>query len=181
MKRAVLVNGLPASGKTGVAQGLCAATGWPLLTLDSVKEPFFDELGLGDRAYNRALGRAAFTAIWNVVADAPNGTTAVIDAWFGVKPVAELRAMMARAGVVAAAELWCFAPGRVLAERYRARLGTRHPGHPGADYIPELEARAASVEPLAIAPVLRLDTTEPPDIPAVLGWLGTVLRETGEA
>ncbi len=54
MKRVILVNGLPASGKTAVSRAITARHGWPLLTLDSVKEPFFDEIGVGDRERNRA-------------------------------------------------------------------------------------------------------------------------------
>jgi predicted kinase len=51
MKRAVLVNGVPASGKSTVARGISVRTGWLLLILDRVKEPFFDELGIGDREF----------------------------------------------------------------------------------------------------------------------------------
>ncbi len=177
MKRAILVNGLPASGKTRAARAVVAATGWPLLTLDSIKEPFFDELGLGDREWNRALGRAAYTALWSLIADAADGSTFVVDAWFGFQPIDVLRRHLDRAGVTATAEIWCHAPGEVLAARYLERLDIRHPGHPGAAYAPELAARSATVAPLAIGPVFDYDSTLPLDGPALMTWLHSVLPD----
>ena len=70
-KRAVLVNGVPASGKSGVARALSAETGWPILALDTVKEPFLRALAPVDRPFNRRLGQAAYQAIFGVIADAP--------------------------------------------------------------------------------------------------------------
>src|SRR5690606_30985240 len=41
-KRLVMVNGVPASGKSHVATVLAQATGWPLLSLDTIKNPFLE-------------------------------------------------------------------------------------------------------------------------------------------
>ena len=49
MKSAVLVNGVPASGKSSIARLVSGATGWPLLGLDTIKEALFAHLGMGDR------------------------------------------------------------------------------------------------------------------------------------
>jgi glucokinase len=70
-KRLVMVNGVPASGKSGVAAALSQATGWPLLSLDSVKNPFLAEIGNVDRPFNRKLGRASMTAMFALLRDAP--------------------------------------------------------------------------------------------------------------
>ncbi len=175
MKRAVLVNGLPASGKSTVARALSAHFGWPILALDRIKEPFFDVTGIGgdgpDRALNRRLGQAAFAAVWNLVEDAPPGSSILIDAWFWVLSRAAQAEAIARAGVTDAPEVWCHAPGPVLAARYAARLGDRHPGHPGADYLPELSARAASVVPLGLGPVYACDTTRALDLDALAAFV----------
>ncbi|HAI04954.1 MAG TPA: glucokinase, partial [Pantoea sp.] len=40
LKRVVLVNGIPASGKSTLTRALSHRFGWPVLTLDSLKEPF---------------------------------------------------------------------------------------------------------------------------------------------
>lgn len=171
MKRAVLVNGVPASGKSTVARAVSAARGWPLLTLDTVKEPFFDEIGVGDREHNRALGRASYRAIWSLVADFPQGSTVVVDAWFGFQPLEVLDAHLARAGVTAVAEIYCHASPDLLAWRYEARLDERHPGHPGAAYIPELIALAGRATATGRYPLLSIETTTPLDLAAALAFV----------
>lgn len=170
-KRVVLVNGVPASGKSGVAAGLAAAMAWPVLSLDTVKNPFLAELGPVDRPYNRRLGRASLAALFAVVREAPAGTTFVLDAWFGFQPREILDGLMGEAGIDAAAELWCHAPPETIGERYARRAATRPPGHPGADYVPELIALAARAEPLRLPAMLDVDTTTAPDIGAIRDWL----------
>ncbi|MFB2550188.1 ROK family protein [Ensifer soli] len=170
-KRAVLVNGVPAAGKSGVAGALARATGWPVLALDTVKNPFLKELGGGDRAFNRTLGRASYAAIFSILRDAPDGTTVIIDAWFGFQPIETLRSHLETAGVTAIAELWCHAPPEVLAERYAARLDSRPAGHPGADYIPELVALAGRAAPTGLADAFAIDTTETFALDPVLAFV----------
>lgn len=170
-RRAVLVNGIPASGKSTVSRGIAERMGWPLLALDTIKNPFLEALGGGDREFNRTLGRASYQAIWSVVAEAPAGSIFVVDAWFGFQPREVLEDHLQRAGIVATAEIWCHAPGEVLAERYRARLDRRLPGHPGAAYIPELIELAKRAEPLRRGPLFDVDTTKPIDFDAITQWL----------
>lgn len=172
MKRVVLVNGVPACGKSQVSRALADRTGWPILTLDSVKEPFFDQLGVGDREFNRALGRASYAAIFRILADAPGGFTAIVDAWFGFQPVEVLERHLARAGIEAHAEIWCHAPSDVLVARYERRLGQRHAGHPGAAFLPELVALNERARPLRLGPSFDHDGTEPVAMPALLAFLG---------
>lgn len=164
-KRLVMVNGVPASGKSGVARGLSSVTGWPVLALDAIKDPFLAEIGAGgiaiDRPFNRVLGRASYRAIFALIAAAPPGATTIVDAWFGFQPRALLEDLAAGAGVTAIAEVWCHAPPATIAARYRARAADRLPGHPGPEYADELEALAARVEPMQIGPVHAIDTTAP--------------------
>lgn len=175
-RRAVLVNGIPASGKSTVARAVSERMGWPLLALDTVKNPFLEALGGADRAFNRTLGRASYAAIWSIVAEAPAGATFVVDAWFGFQPRALLEEHLARAGVERTAEIWCHAPGEVLATRYRARLDQRLPGHPGESYIPELVELAKRAEPLRRGAVYDVDTTGTVDVEAIVAWVGQVMR-----
>ncbi len=171
MKRAVLVNGVPASGKSTAARAVSRAFGWPLFALDTVKEPFFAELGGGDRAFNRALGRASYAAIFDTIAGFPSPHTVVVEAWFGFQPPDVLAGHLARAGIGAAVELWCHAPAEALAARYAARVPQRPAGHPGLEYVPELVALAERAAPLGMFPLLRVDTTRPFDNTAVRAFL----------
>ena len=175
-RRAVLVNGIPASGKSTVSRGIAERMGWPLLALDTIKNPFLEALGGGDREFNRTLGRASYQAIWSVVGEAPAGSIFVVDAWFGFQPREVLEDHLKRAGVEETLEIWCHAPGDVLAERYRARLDQRLPGHPGAAYIPELIELAKRAEPLRRGPLFDVDTTRPIDFDAITGWLQATIR-----
>jgi predicted kinase len=175
MKKAVLVNGVPASGKSSVARMLGEARSWPILALDSVKEPFFDHLGIGDREFNRKLGRASYQAMWSIVRDAPQGMTFIMDAWFGFQPPEVLEAHLARAGVGRTAEIWCHAAPEILVARYRDRLHARHAGHPGETFLPELDALARRAEPVRRGPILDVDTAQPLDRERLLDWVDGAL------
>jgi glucokinase len=175
-KRLVMVNGVPASGKSGVARALADRTGWQILTLDTIKAPFLVALSPVDRPFNRTLGRASYAAIFGMMRDAPAGSTVIVDAWFGFQPPGVLTDGLAHAGITEVAEIWCHAPPGVIGARYAARIATRTPGHPGADYVPELIALAGRAEPARRGPVLAVDTTLPPDMDALTTWLHTVWR-----
>jgi glucokinase len=170
-KRVVMVNGVPASGKSSVARALADATGWPILTLDTIKNPFLATLPPGDRLFNRTLGRASYAAIFDMVADAPSGSGFIIDAWFGFQPLEVLEAGLARAGVTDLAEVWCHAPPQIVGDRYAARLSLRPVGHPGAEYVPELIALAEHARPTGLAPCREVDTTFPLDLRDLTHWL----------
>ena len=121
MKRVVLVNGVPASGKSTLARLLAADTGWPLLALDTVKEALFAHLGAGDRERNRLLGRASYQAIFAAIGDFPAGATAIVDAWFGFQPREVLVEHLQRAGVERVVEVWLRASPELVAARYAER------------------------------------------------------------
>ncbi|MBB4403796.1 MULTISPECIES: ROK family protein [Rhizobium/Agrobacterium group] len=170
-KHIVFVNGIPASGKSTLSRMLSQQTGWPVLALDTIKNPFLEHIEGVDRLFNRTLGKASYQAIFQIIKDAPEGSGFIVDAWFGFQPIELLKEHLEKAGAAELAEIWCHAPAEVVAERYRARLADRLPGHPGESYIPELIALAARAEPTGLAPVFDVDTTLPPDDVAVLSWV----------
>jgi uridine kinase len=57
MKTVVLVNGVPASGKTTVTRQLSERFSLPILTIDGIKEPFMAQFSEIDRAFNRKAAR----------------------------------------------------------------------------------------------------------------------------
>lgn len=175
-KRVVLVNGVPASGKSRLAKALSLRTGWPILSLDGIKNPFLQHIGPVDRDFNRTLGKASYQAIWSFIAEAPTGSTFIVDAWFGFQPKAQLESYLNAAQIDRVAELWCKVPGSVAGERYASRLKERLPGHPGAEYVPELIALADRAEPMGCGAVMTVDQTEEPDMEAVMTWLSKVFE-----
>ncbi|ADU69117.1 hypothetical protein [Pantoea sp. At-9b] len=174
-KCVVLVNGIPASGKSTLARALAQQFGLPILTLDSLKEPFMASFAPVDRLRNRQLGCAAYQAIWKIVGQAPARCVWLIDAWFGFQPKAVLEEGLQQAGVTRVLELWmAITPDEVVA-RYQARLEQRMPGHPGAEYLPELRQLAERAQPMALGPVLQLDARAP-DAAAAQAWLQRQLQ-----
>ncbi|NTJ62569.1 ROK family protein [Agrobacterium rhizogenes] len=175
-KRVVLVNGVPASGKSRLAKALSRRTDWPILSLDGIKNPFLQHIGSVDRDFNRTLGKASYQAIWSFIAEAPAGSTFIIDAWFGFQPRTQLENYINAAQIDHVAELWCKVPGAVAGERYASRLKDRLPGHPGAEYVPELIALADRAEPMGCSAVMTVDQTQEPDMGAIMAWLSKVFE-----
>ncbi|CAI2784428.1 Uncharacterised protein [Serratia grimesii] len=170
-KTVILVNGIPASGKSTLARALALHFGLPYLSLDSIKEPFMAQLDNVDRELNRRLGYAAYQAIWSMVAQAPQRCIYVIDAWYGFQPRELLRQYLREAGVTQVLEVWNQISAKLATERYAARLGQRSTGHPGAEYLPELRALAERAMPMAIGPVIRVDQALPLEIDRLVDWL----------
>lgn len=172
----LLVNGVPASGKSTVAAVIARRLRLPVLAVDTVKEAFFDHLGIGDRDYSRRLGRASYQAIFSTIAGFPDGLGAVIDAWHKFVPLDVLEGHLVRAKAGHVIEIWCHAPPEICAERYRSRADRRHPGHPPAAYAAELTNLAASATPIGRWPVIDVDTSRPFDEDGLLCALDELLQ-----
>ena len=157
----MLVNGVPASGKSTVARGLAQRLSYPLLALDTVKEALFGQLGTGDRDYNRKMGRASYAAIWALVSEFPRDAVVVVDAWFGFQPIDVLRDHLRHADIAGVVEVWCHAPSDLVARRYAERCLTRHAGHLGLEYVPELRELAATALPTRLGALIDADTSQP--------------------
>lgn len=160
MRKALLINGPPASGKTTIADQLLPILEYPLLSLDTIKEVLFKHLGTGDREFNRKLGRIALSIIWALVRDFQKDACVIIEAWFGSSAFTDIEGQLRQVGIERVAEIWCHAPGEILAGRYAKRVDARHQGHPGESYAQELLYVAQEATPLSIGPVLAIDTSK---------------------
>ncbi|CAM3702718.1 AAA family ATPase [Rouxiella silvae] len=175
-KRVILVNGIPASGKSSLAVELSVKTGWLQLSLDGIKNPFLQRIEGVDRAFNRRLGQASYQVIWSIVADAPQGSTFIVDAWFGFQPKEVLVDYLTQAGVTDVLEIWCQISSHTAGARYEARLGERVAGHLGAEYIPELKILAEKAQPMELGPVYYSDQEKPVDIDAIKQWVNSTFK-----
>ena len=136
----VLVNGLPAAGKSTLAPELAVALELPLLSKDVIKETHADVLGadpppgLTQRDWNRKLGTAASETMWALLSQSTPG--AVLESSWRTDVRQLVDAGLRRAGFAGAAEVWCEAPLPLLRERFAQRWSSSHAIHgaaPGDD------------------------------------------------
>lgn len=157
MKTVILVNGVPASGKSTTAIKIATHFRCPYLSIDTVKEPFMSLYAEIDRPLNRQLGRAAYQVIWDTIAQAPQQCIYVVDAWFGFRPKAELQNYIREAKVEHVIEVWNHVSPDVVVERYKQRLPFRKKGHPGAEYLPELASLAQQAKPMNVGELVWVE------------------------
>lgn len=169
----VLVNGLPASGKTTLGRTLARHLGLPLFSKDVIKETHADMLGTAlagwpQRRWNAAIGAAANETMWALLADAPGG--AVLESTWPTDVRHFVVAGLRRADNPAQVEAWCDVPLETARRRYEARH-PRHPIHGDLLTDDEWERWRRTARPLNIGPTLRVDTTKPVDAPAIIAWI----------
>jgi glucokinase len=173
----VLVNGLAGSGKTTLARPLARALSLPLLSKDVIKESHADILGtherdgLTQRQWSSMLGAAATETMWSLLADAAGG--AVLESVWLCDVAHFVVAGLARAGVDKPVEVWCDVPVSVARSRFEARAPRRHPIH-GQQHglADDWDRRASLARPLALGPVIHVDTTGPVDVGALAAEIG---------
>jgi glucokinase len=158
-KAAILVNGLPASGKTSLATQLGLLLGCPVLSKDPVKELFADLTA--PTVPGDVLGGIAMDAVWALAAQIPDGV--VIDSfWLSGRDEQHTRAGIERSGARRVVEVWCDLPPAEARERFDARVAERHSIH--NDRVD----RFGDAQPLGICPVVRVDTRQAVDFDALL-------------
>ena len=176
MRALVVVSGAPGAGKTTLAVPLAAALGYPLLSKDVIKEALFDALGhveVDELRSSRRLGGAAMELLWRLAHNSPE---VVIEANFRSRSAyerAQVRALCPRP-----VEVYCRVPPELAAERYAAR--GRRPDHHPVHVVRSLPISAFDEfqEPMALGPVLEVDTGKPVDVPALARRVHAALPTT---
>ncbi|MBT9184918.1 AAA family ATPase [Pectobacterium punjabense] len=176
MKRLILVNGIPASGKSTVARIISDELYLPRLSLDEIKEPFMMQFcDVIDRTLNRKLGYAAYQAMFNIVQQAPENNIFILDAWFGFREKSILQEYLTSCGVKHPLEIWnAISPERVV-ERYQKRMSERIKGHPGDEYLPELISLAHQARPMCIGKCYTVEQDKEINHQELIQWIKTHL------
>ena len=165
---AILVNGLPGSGKTTVSATLAGVLGCPLLAVDPVQEALADLAG--PMIAPQAVRRIAVDAVWAMAGEVEAGV--VVDAgWRPDDDLDGVRAGVHQAGSPRVLEVWCEVAPELALARSAARVegGGRHPVHGTADELAASWAdRVEGAGPLGAWPVVRVDTTGEVDVDSLV-------------
>ncbi|WP_034916905.1 MULTISPECIES: ATPase AAA [Erwinia] len=172
MKKLILVNGIPASGKSSVTKTLSEYFNLPVLSIDEIKEPFMVQFAdVIDRPLNRKLGYAAYEAMFNIVKGSPPDAVFVMDAWFGFRDKTILTDYLTMSGCEKTLEIWNQVSPALVAERYKQRCHCRVKGHPGEEYIPELMTLAEKAQPMALGDVFTLNHDRGSNSADLIPWV----------
>ena len=137
----ILVSGMPASGKSTIANRLSSSLQIPMLSKDSVKEVLFDDLGFTSRAEKVRLGVAAMHILYYAAAQMMKaGKPFILENNFedsSVEGILELLEAHRYVGIT----VRLTGDPSVLYRRFAARdlSGERHRGHVVNDRYPEPE------------------------------------------
>jgi predicted kinase len=167
MNSYVIVNGLPGSGKSTLAVPLARKLGLPLIGKDVVKDVLFENLGVRKGSSSRALGNASIALMYRIAVDCPG---AVLDSFFSRKYAKKDLANLD--GTIV--EVFCHCPAELAKMRYRERSAFRHAGHDETDLDVAFDGWIADGDdkPLAIFPVIDVETSNPVDIEDVAKRIG---------
>ncbi|HEY1390576.1 MAG TPA: AAA family ATPase [Ktedonobacterales bacterium] len=162
----IVVNGLPATGKTTLARRLADDFHLPLLAKDAIKETLFETLGWSDRAWSRRLGTATMALLYLLLEEHLRaGRPCIVESNFYPDRDGERFRALQETYPFSLFQILCVADGPTLYERYcqRARSADRHPGHVETHNLEEhrellLRGR---IDPLPLGGALyELDTTD---------------------
>ncbi|PZE89899.1 AAA family ATPase [Curtobacterium sp. MCBD17_008] len=164
---AIIVNGMPGSGKSTVGAALAEVLGCPFLSKDRIKEPLADIAG--PMIAPRTLGGVALDTMWSMAGAVENGV--VLDAvWLPSRDRAFLEAGLTTAGSPRAVEVWCDVDRATAEERLRDRydpgtLPVRHDVHGDlASVLAFWDEHGDAAGPVGVTPVVRVDTARPYDV-----------------
>jgi predicted kinase len=176
----VIVAGLPASGKSTLAERIANELDWPLFTKDRFKEQLYDAGSFDpdqfDRPASGVLGAQATAILLDVVTTLiGTGVNVVVESNF--RPHLARRDLGPLLEIAEGRQVHCTLDRSVLIDRYRARFERRerHPVHVDSVAIHELEDQidAGYGEPLPLdVPLLRVDTLDDydPGLPEILAF-----------
>ena len=170
MSKLILIIGPPASGKSTLAARLGREFSLPVIDKDAIKELLFDQIGIGDRAWSKQLGGAAYELFHFLLEWMGSSCpTLILEGNFARQFESEPFTRLGRQFGHHYLQVNCYATGELLLARFRTRaLGRlRHPGHRDELNLEEMR------------PTLERGRTEPVAIPgACLEYNSSVGNES---
>ena len=178
----VFVSGAPGSGKTTLAHPLAEELGLPLFAKDTIKETVHDVMG-GDEPldpdgsvplpWSNRLGAVSMELLWTLARYAP---ACVLEANFRPAHARQRERLSTLTKDGRLIEVHCACPPEEAARRFDRRNahGGRHPVHTWQT-LPEA-ARAEYTGPLALGPIVEVDTMHPVDVAQIANSVLALLK-----
>lgn len=176
----IVVCGLPATGKSSLAEELRDELGWPLFAKDRFKELLYDSVERDPDAFTReestAIGKQAIALLLDVASELlRHGVSCIVEANFlpQLGPTDLVPLLASSRG----RQVHCSIPAELVLERYRERAnaGERHPVHVDEGAEAELMERieTGGGKPLLLdVPLIEVDSTNGwnPDLARIVAF-----------
>lgn len=137
----LIISGPPATGKTEIANALETQLGWPVVSKDRIKEQLFDERGVGDITWSRALGKESYNIVMQQARECMfHQKSFILEGNFSGETADALH-VSAKAHGYTMLSIRCDAPDAVILHRIQERWenGKRHRGHNDNLILKEIE------------------------------------------
>ena len=169
MPRLIIINGLPASGKSTLAAKLSAELGYPAFAKDDFKELIADTIGYTDHESTQKFGKASFVALFFVAKRCiEKGVSVIIEGNFSLGEETKTFLSDIQKTNAKVQEVICHTKPELLNKRFKERIQdpSRHSVH---NTLGEKELNAwmertfagtGKIEPLTTGKLLEVDTTE---------------------
>jgi predicted kinase len=127
----IIVTGPPATGKTGIARRIAHRFHLPMLNKDNIKERLFDTLGWKeDPEWSRQLNSISLNLLYHLCeVQLAAGRAHIVESNFKREIDTARFLTLALRYPFEPFQVQCVTQGEVLLERFKNRIGKRHPGH----------------------------------------------------
>lgn len=156
----LIINGLPASGKSTLAGGLANLLNLPVFKKDDIKEQLADSIGIVDLKFSRLFGKASYVTLYSVARELlKNKCSLIIEGNFGAGDETSAFVDFLKHGNYVVIEVLCYASSQILFDRFSSRK--RHPIHqvlPPSSFEPLFQQE--KIPSLHVGKTIEFDTSD---------------------